>query len=259
MERKNRKGFPISPGWLLTAALLALGLLLCFGIVGMRFSGFVCWGAAAVVACYELLKLLGQRHQQAAKTLRWILTACLCLGLTGATVTGCLIADAACGEPEADCDYIVVLGAGVNGTAPSLSLQERLDAAYAYLISHPQTICVVSGGRGGGEAISEAQCMFQDLTARGISPERVWMEDRASNTRENIRFSLELIEEKTDTRPETIGLVSSEYHLYRAGLFTGEQDVTAVGIPAKTGWITLRVNYFLREIAAVWYYFILGG
>lgn len=259
MKQKEQKKprFPI--GWIWAVLLAALGLLLYFGIAGFSFSGCVCWGIAAVIICYELLRLLGKHHRGTAKALRLILTICLCLGITAATVTGCVIARAAFGSPEQDCEYVVVLGAGVNGTVPSLSLRERLNAAYDYLVAHPQAVCVVSGGQGNGEDITEAQCMFNDLTNRGIAPERVWMEDRATNTRENIRFSLELIEEKTGARPTEIGLVSSEYHLYRAGLFAGEQDVTAVGIPAETSWISLRINYFLREIVAVWYYFILGG
>jgi len=100
--------------------------------------------------------------------------------------------------------------------------------------------------------------MYRDLTGRGISPERVWREDQAENTRQNIAYSLELIETRTGTRPEKVGIVSSDYHLYRAGLFAREQGLISVGIPARTSWISLRVNYFLREIAAVWYVF-LGG
>ena len=101
--------------------------------------------------------------------------------------------------------------------------------------------------------------MFNDLTARGIEESRIWMEDKATNTRENIRFSLDLIEEKTGLRPEQIGLVSSEYHLYRAGLLARAENITSYGIPARTSWVTLRINYFLREIVAVWYYTLLGG
>ena len=37
------------------------------------------------------------------------------------------------------------------------------------------------------------------------------------------------------------------------------EGVTSYGIPARTSWVTLRINYFLREIVAVWYYTILGG
>ena len=169
-----------------------------------------------------------------------------------------VVVRAGCGQ-EVSCDYIVVLGAGVNGTVPSLSLRERLDAAYRYLLAHPDAVCVVSGGQGNGEDITETQCMFNDLTARGIEESRIWMEDKATNTRENIRFSLDLIEEKTGRRPEQIGLVSSEYHLYRAGLLARAENITSYGIPARTSWVTLRINYFLREIVAVWYYTLLGG
>jgi hypothetical protein len=39
----------------------------------------------------------------------------------------------------------------------------------------------------------------------------------------------------------------------------GDEDVTALGIPARTSWISLRINYFLREIVAVWAYWVFGG
>ena len=101
--------------------------------------------------------------------------------------------------------------------------------------------------------------MFNELTARGIPARRLWLEDRSTSTWENLNFSLDLIEEKTGTRPETIGLVSSEYHLYRAGLFAPDCGVTAVGIPAKTSWLTIRINYFMREVGDIWHYLVLGG
>ena len=85
-----------------------------------------------------------------------------------------------------------------------------------------------------------------------------WKEEQAENTRQNIAYSLALIEDRTGTRPEKAGIVSSDYHLYRASLFAKEQNLISVGIPAHSSWITLRINYFLREIAAVWYVY-LGG
>jgi len=152
-----------------------------------------------------------------------------------------------------------VLGAGINGSTPSLSLRNRLDAAYEYLTAHPETICIVSGGQGPGEDLSEALCMYKDLTAKGIAPERIWMEDKSTSTRENIAFSLALIEEKAGQCPTKAGILSSEYHLYRAGLVAKSQGLEMIGIPARTSWAALRINYFLREIVAVWYYTLLGG
>ena len=156
-------------------------------------------------------------------------------------------------------ETVIVLGCKVNPTAPSLSLQERIDAAYEYLMDNPNTIAVVSGGQGHDEPMSEAQCIFQHLTAMGISEDRVWMEDKATSTWENLNFSLNLIEEKTGVRPTTIGLLSSEYHLYRAMLQAKAYGVETTGIPATTKWVALRINNYLREVAGVWHYIILGG
>jgi len=85
------------------------------------------------------------------------------------------------------------------------------------------------------------------------------MEDRSTSTWENFRFTLDLIEEKTGTRPEKLGVISSEFHLFRAGLFAKDCGIEAVGIPASTRWLSLKINYFLREAAGVWHYLILGG
>ncbi len=246
----------ISLGWV-AAVLLVLGFAVK-AMPGYSFSALILWGMSALAVCFRLLHILSKKYEKTAKILRKCLMICICVGVLAAAVTGCFIIHGAYGNPGQDCDYVIVLGAGVNGTVPSLSLRERIDAAYDYLIAHPQAICVVSGGQGNNEDISEAECMFRELTAMGIQPERVWMEDQATSTRENLRFSLALIEQRTGNRPDSVGLISSEYHLFRAGLMARDEGVTATGIPAETTWITLRINYFLREIAAVWAYCILG-
>lgn len=255
MKTKNRIGMV---GWVGVLCLLLVGVIIRTVFSGFRFTAYICWGCAGVLTFYLLLPHLAKKKPRLARLLLVAVSVAMGIGVIAAAVTGVIIARA-CGGRGVACDYVVVLGAGVNGTVPSLSLRERLNAAYDYLIAHPEAICVVSGGQGNGEDITEAKCMFDDLTARGIEPERVWMEDRATNTQENIRFSLNLIEEKTGTRPSEIGLVSSEYHLYRAELLARSENVSAYGIPARTSWVTLRINYFLREIVAVWYYTILGG
>ena len=107
--------------------------------------------------------------------------------------------------------------------------------------------------------MTEAQCMYRELVDMGIDGSRIWMEDRSTSTRENLRFSLDIIESRTGVRPETIGVLSSEYHLFRAGLFAKDEGVDAVGIPARTTYPILFVNYFLREIAGVCHYYGFGG
>ena len=60
-------------------------------------------------------------------------------------------------------------------------------------------------------------------------------------------------------QPLKIGLISSEYHLFRADLQAREFGITIAGIPARTDWVALRLNYYLRETAGVWHYILLGG
>ena len=254
-----RKKIPFLSGWILAAALLALGCFVYFCVLGCSFSGQILWCCSALVMVYQLINLFSLRDEKTAKLLRRILTVCVCIGMVIATVTGCFIIHAAFGDTATDCDYIVVLGAGVNGTVPSLSLRERINAAFDYLTAHPDAVAVVSGGKGSGEHITEAQCIFNELTNMGIDATRVWMEDQATSTFENLKFSMALIEERTGSRPDVIGIVSSEYHLFRAGLFAGAQKVDSVGIPATTTWPHLRINYFIREIIAVWHYIVFGG
>lgn len=250
MATKNRIG-----SWLIFAGLCLLGGIIML-FPGYRFSAWVTFGIAAVVLCYQLLKLLGRRYPKFSGFLRRTLTIGICLIVVAAVITGGLIVNAGMGSKEEPCDYLIVLGAGVNGTAPSLTLRERLDAALNYMQTHENAVCIVSGGQGSGEDITEAACMADWLIKKGIDPSRVWLEDKATSTQENLRYSLALIEDRTGNRPETVGIVSSEYHLYRAGLMAQAQKVRPILIPAKTTWLSLRINYYMREIAGVWYYWI---
>jgi len=241
--------------WFFIAALCLLGLLTAL-VPGYRFTGFVLWSAALVVLFYQLLGLLERKKPVTAKRLRNIFTILLCLFLLAYAFTGAIIIGTGYITYERECSHLIVLGAGVNGTAPSLSLRERLDAAAAYLQAHPNATCIVSGGQGRGEDITEAECMFRYLTAAGIDPQRIIKEDRATSTEENLAYSMALIDE---VHRSSIGIVSSEYHLYRAGLMARDLGLDPILIPARTTWLSLRMNYYMREVAAVWYYMILGG
>jgi uncharacterized SAM-binding protein YcdF (DUF218 family) len=245
--------------WILPVIFAAAGVFLSNFIHGHKFLGLCCFCLAGLLICYFLIGILTRHHIVTGKVLRTILSCLLCFGILIFLGTEIIILNASKGSPETDCPYIVVLGAKVNGTSPSLSLSDRIRAAENYLKAHPDTIAVLSGGQGPDEGIPEAECMFNELTKRGIAPERLWLEPRSTSTWENLNFSLDIIEEKTGVRPDSIGLLSSEYHLFRAGLFAKDCGVEAIGIPAATSWPSIRLNYFLREAAGVWHYILLGG
>lgn len=160
--------------------------------------------------------------------------------------------------PAAEFDYLLVLGTAVDGTEPSPMLADRISTAYTYLTGHPDVTAVLSGGKGDENNLSEARCMYNELTEMGIDPARLRMEENATSTVENFSFSLDLIETETGSRPARIGVLSSEFHLLRAGLFAKREGIDAVAIPAKTSDPGIFWSYFLREIVLVWYYSLLG-
>lgn len=246
-------------GWIIIVLCALLALFLNFFMRGYSFSVLVCLCIIGIILVYKGLRLLGNKYPHDARILKRIFTVILCIGLAVVGVTEAIIIEASFGDPKERCDYMVVLGAGVHGDRPSLSLQNRIDAAYDYLTEHPDVTAVLSGGQGDGENLTEAQCMFDHLTAMGIDEDRLWKEENATSTWENLNFSLDLIEEKTGSRPEKLGVLSSEYHLFRASLFADACNVDFIGVPAKTTKLSLRVNYFLREVAGVWHYLLLGG
>ena len=245
--------------WLLILLFVMAAAVFKFCMVGYSFSALVCLCLAGVVLFYTLVPLLRKKYPVLERTLMLVFTVFLCAGVLLAAITEGIIIHASFGSPEEDVSYLVVLGAKVRSDGPSLSLQNRIDAAYAYLAAHPDTVAVVTGGRGEDEPMTEAKCMYDRLTAMGIDGSRIWMEDKATSTWENLRFSLDLIEEKTGSRPAKIGVLSSEYHLYRAGLFAKACGVEFIGVPARTTNPVLMVNHFLREVAGVWHFMLLGG
>ncbi len=245
--------------WVAVAILALAALYLNFCMVGYSFSVLVCCVLMGIILFYTLSARLKKKLPKTMKWLRRIFTVILCIGILVVGITEGFVIEASFGDPEAHCDYVVVLGAMVRDYGPSPSLQDRINAAYDYLTENPDVIAIVSGGKGPDEPISEAQCMYDALTQMGIDPERVWMEDKATSTWENIRFTLDLVETKTGIRPTKLGILSSEYHLLRASMFADAAGIESVGIPAETSVFSQKVNHFMREVAGIWHYIILGG
>lgn len=244
---------------LLCIPLAAVGFVCKFVVPGYSFSALVCLALIAVILFYVLMPFVSLKFPGFAKWCTRIVSVFLIVGLLIFSGTEAVILHASLGDPDQHCDYMVVLGAKVNYNGPSVSLQDRINAAFDYMTAHPDVIAVVSGGQGKDEPMTEAACMYDNLVQMGIDPHRIWMEDRATSTWENMRFTLDLIEEKNGTRPHTLGVLSSEYHLFRASLFAKACDVDFVGIPAHTSRPSQMINHFMREVAGVWHYILLGG
>lgn len=233
--------------FIISLLLAVLGAILVFCFSGHNYLGYALWLAAAVNI---LLCFLG-------KTLRKLLILLIIAGLILFIVIEIPIVQSSAQDDSVSADYIIVLGAAVHGDTPSLSLVERMSAAYEYLSAHPDCIAVLSGGQGSNENMSEAEAMYKWLTAKGIASERLIMENSSTSTLENLKFSLEKILEHGGDLG-SIAVVSSEYHIYRAKLIGKTLGLELDGIPARTSYPTVRLNYFIREAFGVVYQNIFG-
>ncbi|MEF9917286.1 MAG: YdcF family protein [Lachnospiraceae bacterium] len=150
-------------------------------------------------------------------------------------------------RPPKNLHCIIILGAQIRGTRVTDSLKRRLDRGLRYLHDNPHTMAVVSGGRGKGEDITEALAMQNYLVACGIHESRILLEDASTNTKENLDFSSQFLKLKKDK----IGIVSNNFHMYRALALAKKQGYKHVyGIAASCKPIIFP-NYMVREFFAV--------
>ncbi len=233
---------------LLWAALVAAALgMICIALpfhVGM--TGVCLLLLAAVLAALELL-----RRKKAPRIWSRILIALTALGMAAVFGSmGLIIAQGRDDEmPQNAPEFVVVLGAQINGDQPSLTLKKRLDRAYEYMTEHPQATVFVSGGQGPDETQTEASVMAAYLERRGIAPERIVREEQASDTRENLIFSAELAQERgVDTGGVLI--ITSDFHMARAKYIARTLGMTPYGLTSDTWPWILKVNYELREVFA---------
>ncbi|MFC0472313.1 YdcF family protein [Halalkalibacter kiskunsagensis] len=148
-------------------------------------------------------------------------------------------------------EYLIILGARVKGTEPSVSLLHRIQVAAKYLQENQHTIAIASGGQGPGEEISEAEAIQRALIEEGIDRQRIKIENKSTSTFENISFSKEHIPDSS-----VVGIiVTNDYHLYRATLIANDHELNVRGLPAKAP-ISVIFQSYIREHLALTKYFL---
>lgn len=164
----------------------------------------------------------------------------------------------AAGAQPKNPDVVIVLGCRVQPDgSPSLMLQKRVDAAYEYLSENGEVSCIVSGGKGSDEPVSEAETMKNLLVEMGISEERITVEDKSESTRGNIELSLKLLEEQGKTVSEA-AIVTDGFHQFRAALIARESKITPTAVSAETpAWLV--PPYWVREWLALSHRFVFGS
>ncbi|NMA01563.1 MAG: YdcF family protein [Clostridia bacterium] len=179
-----------------------------------------------------------------------ILVILILIGLASVIIIEGLILNEGSKKATNQVDYVIILGARLYGDIPSPALLERLKVAKDYLIENKEVKVVVTGGQGIDEKIPEAQAMAKYLVANGIEENRIIIEDKATNTFENLKFSLDRLREFDDKENLKVLIVTNKHHIFRAKFLAKRLGMDPDGLPAKIP-PTIIFQSYLREYLAV--------
>lgn len=185
------------------------------------------------------------KNSTAGKILLVISGILITVGIIILIIINCFMIANLNNKPKSTDSTVIVLGCQVKETRPSLMLKRRLDSAYEYLSENPEVKVIVSGGQGSNEKISEAECMSDYLSGKGISPERIFKEDKSTSTYENLRFSKDIVDKYNLSNNITI--VTDGYHQTRARMIAekiGFDNITSISAPTSQ-WLV--PTYWVRE------------
>ncbi len=238
--------------WVLTAGAV---LCLIYFVVIVAYSGL---GTASVMFWFWMAAGLGftawsnwayQREPERLPLRLPVTLVTLCAaGVVVMLVLQILIFSRVPVVAEPDLDYVIVLGAQARDNRPGKTLTLRLDLAAEYARQNPDTVLVLSGGQGRDEKSPEAVVMRDYLLAQGVPPERMLLESMSRNTAQNIGCSRDLISVHWHgNRPAQIGILTSNFHLYRALKIAQRQGIAGVqGIAAKSDRV-LFLHFAFRD------------
>ncbi len=240
----------------MSAVFIVLGILCLFAFI-LPLPGIVFnIGSALGIGLGCALILYGIFRKRLGPKLHRLAHILAALALAGLLVLGGLQFYGMKKQPEEGTPVtMIVLGCRVNGSEPSLMLWNRINAARIYLEAHPDVSAVCSGGKGDDEHVSEGRCIYEKLVQAGIAPERLFIEEESSSTKENVAFSKALIE-KEGLAPDVL-LVTSDFHCYRAMQLAEKAGLQAYAWPARTASY-LVPTYVLRECCGILYMWIFG-
>lgn len=223
------------------------------------FSFTHIWLALGVYLIFLAVYRLKTKHSFWSIWKRWVkltVVSLACLVALISVINLAFILTPAVADTREKADHVILLGGGISkdGVLPK-SVISRVEKAAEYLNKNPDSICVVTGGTLDWLPYAEAPELKRQLAARGVSPDRILVEDQAKDTIQNFQLSCKMLaEHKGMTYAEVLStptlIVTSRFHLRRSQRLARRMGFTNIkGIPAACPPVYVLHNY-VREICA---------
>lgn len=158
--------------------------------------------------------------------------------------------------------YILVLGASVIGEKSSYLIRSRGDKAANWLKRHPDSIAVLSGGKGGTK--TEAETLRDRIMLAGVSAERLYCENKSTTTDENIQFSMPYLEADMerlgfeDHVEEHMAILSNHFHIFRLHYYVNRLGYPSMRYIVAPTPFNVCVLWYGREIMLTIRYWLTG-
>lgn len=251
-----KKSFSIS-FWILGSLLFILSVLptILYGVfnVGVWLPAIA---GILLIALPNGAKWAQKKFPHGYKKIKWSILVLLfcCIGVF-VTLLSMMIHYSQL-QPDTSAKTVIVLGCEVKQTEPSQMLSYRIDAAYEYLVSHPQTVCIAAGGLGNHAQITEAECIKKELIQKGISADRIYTENTSANTDENMGNAAQIIQKHG--LGSNVVVVTDAFHEYRASLYAQKYGLNATPFSAYCPYF-LQQSYWVRDMLGLVKYAVIDN
>ena len=259
--KKHKRGAgPISIILLLTAMIcIAYGIIVLQYFRSQNWFNYIWFIVGALLLIFSFLF---SGSAGLPSVVKWILGIIILAVLVNFGIYVYRVADYAFREPPENADWLIVLGAKVNGDQPSTEFSARIEKAAEYAaprvgveiinkssFDHGLRI-ITTGGRGEDEGAAEGFVSARELNAHGIPWIRLLIEDKSTTTVENLEFAKEIILANGGSMQDKVLIVSSGFHLYRVSKLAAAAGYYNAEYLGATGLKVLVPHYVVREYAA---------
>ena len=262
-HKTKRNGVGVVSSLLFIAAVLCAvyGAIVVMTLGTGNWFNFVWLIGAAVLMIFSFTL---SRHSRLPKVLKFLLFLALVACIVNFGVFLYKDISFAANGPGTETRWVIILGAKVNGTMPSVEFQARIEKAAEFVreadfertssksASLPPIITIVTtGGQGEDEGAAEGDVAARVLRSYGFDSSRLLVETVSASTQENLKNARDLIIAEGGTMYDDVVIVTSTFHLYRAirlANSVGFQNVSGLG---SKGLDLLLPHYYFREYAAI--------